>query len=180
MDFILKRNQELNLLSRKLSVNDILVDHFEDCLIPYKYFEKYERVADLGTGGGFPGILLSIIFPKKTFFLYDKSVRKTEYLKEAVKFLDLNNVSVMNTTIQEVKIDSNVITCRAFKSIPEIIDFTKDYFNNYGDYLLYKAKLENINMDILELNKIFSVKTEIIKLDNRTQKERHLVKISKK
>ena len=178
--YIMQANQALNLMSRKLTADDILTDHIRDCLIGAKFFAEYNNIADLGTGGGFPGILLAIVYPDKHFDLFDKSVRKCEYLQNAKRDLKLKNIDIHNGLIAETDIKNDVITCRAFKPIPEIVDMTKKYFNRNGRYILYKGRMETITEELTLLQKRYKTDSTIVPLDNLNDKERNIVLLHKK
>ena len=177
--YILNANTELNLFSRKLTVDDILTDHIQDCLIGAKYFANYTEIADLGSGGGFPGLLLAIVFPEKQFQLYEKSVRKCEYLNQAKRDLHLSNVNINNNLVAQSKINSEVITCRAFKSTIEILDMTKAFFAKSGQYILYKGRLETINEELALASKKYKFDFSVEKLGDRQDKQRNMVLLSK-
>ena len=180
LHYIMQANQTLNLMSRKLTADDILTDHIRDCLIGAKFFAEYNNIADLGTGGGFPGILLAIVYPDKHFDLFDKSVRKCEYLQNAKRDLRLNNIDIHNGLIAETDIKNDVITCRAFKPIPEIVDMTKRYFSRGGRYILYKGRMETITEELSLLQKRYKADSTIVPLDNLNDKERNIVLLHKK
>ncbi len=180
LHYIMQANQTLNLMSRKLTADDILTDHIRDCLIGAKFFAEYNNIADLGTGGGFPGILLAIVYPDKHFDLFDKSVRKCEYLQNAKRDLKLRNIDIHNGLIAETDIKNDVITCRAFKPIPEIVDMTKKYFNRNGRYILYKGRMETITEELSLLQKRHKADSTIVPLDNLNDKERNIVLLHKK
>ena len=180
LHYIMQANQTLNLMSRKLTADDILTDHIRDCLIGAKFFAEYNNIADLGTGGGFPGILLAIVYPGKHFDLFDKSVRKCEYLQNAKRDLKLKNIDIHNGLIAETDIKNDVITCRAFKPIPEIVDMTKKYFNRSGRYILYKGRMETITEELTLLQKRYKTDSTIVPLDNLNDKERNMVMLHKK
>ena len=179
LHYIMAANQTLNLMSRKLTANDILTDHVRDCLIGAKFFKEYNNIADLGTGGGFPGILLAIVYPDKHFDLFDKSVRKCEYLTNAKRDLHLTNIDIHNGLIAETDIRSEVITCRAFKPIPEIVDMTKKYFNRGGRYILYKGRMETIKEELALLQRKYKSESTIVPLENLNDKERNIVLLRK-
>ena len=177
--FLLNKNISMNLISRKLALNEIIYDHIFDCLVCNQYFKKYSSITDLGSGGGFPGLLLAIIFPEKKFYLIEKSIKKTNFLKEAFDLLNLKNVTIINGLANEHKIRSEVITCRAFKDINTILSFTKDFLIGGGIYILYKGKAEMIKEELLIAQKQFKIKVLINKINKIKEKERHIVIIKK-
>jgi 16S rRNA (guanine527-N7)-methyltransferase len=178
-EYLLLKNNELNLVSRKLSMDDLITDHIEDSLSGCKYFRDYSSITDLGSGGGFPGIILAVIFPEKKITLVEKSPKKSQFLNDTVKHLGLKNVTVKNELLESIKIKEGAVTCRAFKEIPVILDMTKVFFNNRGLYILYKGKLEKINEEILTAGEKYKFVYKIDKVDAFKEKERHIVLINK-
>jgi 16S rRNA (guanine527-N7)-methyltransferase len=177
--FLLDKNLEMNLISRKLTLNQIIDDHFFDCLVCWKFFKKYISITDLGSGGGLPGILLAIIFPEKKINLIEKSKKKVKFLSDAIEYINLNNVKVIEGLVNEQNIQSQVITCRAFKNINTILSFTKNFFNKDGIYILYKGKLDMIKNELIIAQKYFKMTAKINKIDKIKDKERHIVIIKK-
>ncbi len=178
IDFLISKNSEMNLFSRKITKEVLLKEHIEDCLLPYSYFIPYNSITDIGSGGGLPGLLLAIIFPGKKINLIEKSPKKVSFLKETVKRLNLKNVQIFLTDVKDIDINTEIVTCRAFKSICEIINFTRDFFNKNGIYILYKGKKDKI---LEELNECKNIKIEshIYNIENDFNKERHIVIIKK-
>ena len=88
-------------------------------LIKFRDVKNCLGIADLGTGGGFPGIVLAIYFENFNFHvkLYEKSPVKSRFLSNVSKILGLNCKIICND-VNSLKIDSNHIVCRAFKNYP--------------------------------------------------------------
>ncbi|HPO48881.1 MAG TPA: 16S rRNA (guanine(527)-N(7))-methyltransferase RsmG [Spirochaetota bacterium] len=180
LNFLLAKNSELNLISRKLDRTTVVIEHIYDCLSGFAFFKDYESICDLGSGGGFPGILFGIVFKDKRITLVEKSPKKVLFLEEAVKELNLKNVRISLNLVDKENINSSCVTARAFKSIYEIIDFTRKYFFSGGEYLLFKGRTETIRDEIAEAQKKFKLKYDLYKIaDKISDKERHLVKIGK-
>lgn len=179
LDFVLEKNQTLNVISRKLTQEEIIFEHIYDCLAGFDFFHKYEKIADIGTGGGFPGILLGIAFPNKKILLVEKSPKKTNYLNEAIKHLNLRNTIVQNTSVELAKIDVDVITCRAFKTLKEIISMTPMHYKSGKPYVLYKARRERIETELNDASTIYPNSSHIHTIAPLLKdKERHLVVVS--
>jgi 16S rRNA (guanine527-N7)-methyltransferase len=178
-EFVLEKNQSLNLMSRQLDVNTVVSEHIYDCLAPWNMFKKFSSVTDLGTGAGMPGILLAILLPETKIVLIEKSIKKSMFLHEVVEFLGLKNILIENKTVPEVVIKTEVITCRAFKPLMEILSMTKSYFNGGGKYVLYKGRMDKITEEISEANSKFKFKYEIIKTAPGIEKERHVILLNK-
>jgi len=179
LDFLIKKNLELNLISRKLDINTIINDHIFDCLIGQKYFTAYDSITDLGSGGGLPGILLAIIFPRKKIILIDKSPKKCIFLNKAVDYLRINNAVVINNEITKHKIISDVVTCRAFKPVNVIIQMTENFFNNNGTYVLYKGRKDKIDEELAITRKKYNLNTAFYKINEIEDKERHIVVLTR-
>lgn len=178
LTFLMENNQNMNLVSRKMSIETVIEDHILDCLEGASFFEPYGSITDLGAGGGFPGLLLAIIFPSKHLTLIEKSPKKSLFLNGTVNYMGLKNVSLINGLVGEQIIDSEVITCRAFKSIKEILNMTTSYFSRGGEYLLYKGRAEKIGQE-LEEARSFKLKYNIHKIAENSGKERHMVHVVK-
>ena len=125
IDQILKWNKTRNLVSRKLTKND-LAEHFLDCAALQKLL-KTGSVIDLGSGPGFPGICLAIIDPKRKITLVDSNRKKTTFLTHVKNELELNSVIVRNERVEHInRINDENIVCRAFKEPEEIVRGLKD------------------------------------------------------
>ena len=105
----------------------------------------------MGSGGGFPGLLLGIAFPDKIVHLVEKSPKKGAYLNEAVKTLGLKSVRVHSCLVNDFKEATDVFTCRAFKSVAEIVQMTMPYFKKGTPYLLFKGRKETIDMELSQI-----------------------------
>ena len=125
IDQILKWNKTRNLVSRKLTKND-LAEHFLDCAALQKLL-KTGSVIDLGSGPGFPGICLAIIDPKRKITLVDSNRKKTTFLTLVKNELELNSVIVRNERVEHInRINDENIVCRAFKEPEELVKGLKD------------------------------------------------------
>ncbi len=130
VEMLLEENNNHNLISKN-TIKNIWSRHVLDSLQLLPYIEKNdENIIDLGSGGGFPAIILSIS-TKKRFFLLEKSPVKALFLKKVINKLKLNAI-VINKIITKENIDlpkgnTNVITARAFKSVKEILNIAEAY-----------------------------------------------------
>lgn len=84
------------------------------------------RLLDIGTGAGIPGVLLAIARPTIDFTLLDSNIKKTRFVQQAAAQLGLTNVAVVHSRIEEWRTTApyDVITCRAFASLPNIVKWT--------------------------------------------------------
>ncbi len=138
-------NQELNLVSRKMTFKDLIENHIIDCLMALPGLDKEIRtIADLGTGGGLPAIIFAIARPNQKFLLFEKSNLKRNFL-DSLQDICPNIQSFENITND---IDCDLIIARAFKPIDVIIALSPKYFSRSGKYYLLKAKTETILEEI--------------------------------
>jgi 16S rRNA (guanine527-N7)-methyltransferase len=175
LTFNLKHNIFIRANKEEVFEKDIL-----DCLPLVENIKTKEKILDLGSGGGFPGIVLAILRPKSEIHLLEKSQKKCYFLNKTKDTLKLENISVLKTTISQKNTleKYSVITARAFSSIKNILDLTKNNLKENGRYLLLKGRAEKIEEEITAIN-TNNYKYEIIELENKKY-ERHIVQITKK
>ena len=175
LTFNLKHNIFIRTNKEEVFEKDIL-----DCLPLVKKIKTKEKILDLGSGGGFPGIVLAILRPDSEIHLLEKSQKKCYFLNKTKDALKLKNIKVLKTTISQKNAleKYSVITARAFSSIKNILDLTKNNLKENGRYLLLKGRAEKIEEEIAAIN-TNNYKYEIIELENKKY-ERHIVQITKK
>ena len=149
-----------------------------DCAPIINIIPANKNVLDLGSGGGFPGILLAITKPNNKINLLESSRKKCYFLKLVVETLELKNTTILNTTITKTnKIGVfDIITARAFASINKIIKLTQQNQTTTTKYILLKGKEQKIKEELKLLNQK-KFKYEIIK-QNNTNQERNIVVIT--
>ena len=118
-------NQKVNIISRK----DI--DHLEERHILHSLsiakafsFAPGQSVIDVGTGGGFPGIPLAILFPETSFTLVDSIGKKIKLVKEIASNLDLKNVSVLHQRAETIGRKADFVVSRAVTAFPVLYQWT--------------------------------------------------------
>jgi 16S rRNA (guanine527-N7)-methyltransferase len=177
LDLLWASNEELNLISRKMTVEELIDNHVIDCLLPLKKFPKnVKTVADFGSGGGLPGVIYAIQFPQITFRLYEKSNLKQDFLKKCSQ-ISPNIVISGEIPLRLNQVD--LVTARAFKPIDVILDVSRDYYSKGGKYFLLKARMEKIEEEMVLAKKKFKdLKVTIEPLKSPVlDVERHLVQI---
>ena len=178
IDLLWVSNEDLNLISRKMTFEDLMENHVIDCLLPLKLFPiTANHVADFGSGGGLPAVIYALQFPKVHFSLYEKSPKKQDFLKLCQKIAP--NLSIHGEI--PVKLAGvDLITARGFKPVDVIFDMSRDYYSQKKSYFLLKARKEKIDEELLDSQKKFKDHTvEIIPLKSPVlEVERHLVKVN--
>ena len=120
-------NSKINVISRK-DIDELYVKHVLHSLSIAKIqkFESGTYVLDVGTGGGFPGIPLAILFPETRFYLIDVILKKINVVKAVAEALDLKNVKAEQIRAENVKGDFDFIVSRAVTNMPDFVSWIKD------------------------------------------------------
>lgn len=177
LDFLWKTNAEYNLISRQMSQEELMDNHVIDCMLPLQHFPRDKKnIADFGSGGGLPGVLYALQFPEIQFHLFEKSKRKQDFLRKCMPFAP--NIHVHFEIPLELK-NIDLVIARAFKPIDVILDMSRNYFKNGGQYFLLKGRKEKIEEEFKIAQKKFKelkIKVDILK-SPVMDVERHLVRI---
>lgn len=177
IDLLWTSNEELNLISRKMSFEDLIDNHLIDCLLPLKKFPlETKAVADFGSGGGLPAVVYAIQFPQMIFHLFEKSKMKQAFLRRC-QALAPNLEIHGEIPLKLEKID--LVIARAFKPIDVILDVSRDFHLKGGKYFLLKGRREKIEEELILARKKFKglqVHIEPLK-SPLLEVERHLVQI---
>ena len=171
-------NQKHNIFIRA-NKEEVVEKDILDCMPLVEKIKTKEKILDLGSGGGFPGIVLAILRPESQIHLLEKSQKKCYFLNKTKDTLGLKNIKVLKTTISQKNTleKYTVITARAFSSTKNILALTKNNLTKNGRYLLLKGRSEKIEEEITAIN-TNNYKCEIIKVENKKY-ERHIVQITK-
>jgi len=171
-------NKKHNLFTRA-NKDEVFEKDILDCVPLVEKIEKESKILDLGSGGGFPGVVLAILRPDCEVHLLEKSQKKCYFLNKTKDTLKLNNIKVLKQTISKNNTleEYPTITARAFSSTQNILNLTEKNLKKNGKYLLLKGRIEKIEEEMAAIN-TNNYKYEIIKLDNKKY-ERHIVQIKK-
>lgn len=119
-------NQKINVVSRK-DIDELYLRHVLHSLgiAKIQQFEPGSAVLDVGTGGGFPGIPLAILFPETHFTLVDSIGKKIKVVEEVVDGLSIENVIAINSRVEEIKGHFDFIVSRAVAAMPTFTHWVK-------------------------------------------------------
>jgi 16S rRNA (guanine527-N7)-methyltransferase len=120
-------NSKINVISRK-DIDQLYVKHILHSLAIAKIqrFQPGTYILDVGTGGGFPGIPLAILFPETRFYLIDVILKKINVVKVVADALELKNVKAEQIRAENVKGDFDFIVSRAVTNMPDFVTWVKD------------------------------------------------------
>ena len=143
---ITKRNEEINLISKKTAKNNIIRErHIVDSAQIIDFIDlNSDIITDLGSGGGFPGIIISILIKnlkkKLKVHLYEKSHHKSSFLRKISRDLKLETEVIQKNIFEIKNLNSGTIMARAFKPLPIILELVYKNFDNYKNLVLFMGK----------------------------------------
>lgn len=119
-------NQKINVVSRK-DIDEIYTRHVLHSLgiAKVQAFKSGANILDVGTGGGFPGIPLAILFPEVQFTLVDSIGKKIKVVDEVVEALKLTNVKTLNNRVEQLNGEFDFIISRAVAVMPSFVRWVK-------------------------------------------------------
>ena len=156
-DIYKRINSQLNLISRK-DFENFYLHHILHSLSIIKlnlFPEKNLKIIDLGTGGGIPGIPLSIFYEKNNFILIDSIKKKINAVDEIIHELDLKNVRTINNRIENLELNADIIICRSVSSIKNILKWSKNSIKKNGKIILFKGG--DVEKELININKRFTI-----------------------
>ena len=177
---ILKFNKAHNIVGR-FSEEEIVSSDILDCETILEHINSSQKVLDIGSGAGLPGLIIAINQPKTQITMSEKNKKKAYFIRKMIRTLKLTNATILDkaTTpnlITENKFD--VITARALATAPTIIKMSHHLLNKGGKFVLMKGALEKINEEVAQLdNNKYSY---TIHKTNISNTNRHILEINKK
>jgi 16S rRNA (guanine527-N7)-methyltransferase len=126
-------NQRINVVSRK-NINELYINHVLHSLAIAKIinFKNETKILDVGTGGGFPGIPLAILFPDCNFTLVDSITKKIHVVDSIVDSLKLDNICTSVSRVESLNSKHDFIVSRAVTNMSKFLNLTKGRINKGG------------------------------------------------
>ena len=153
-----KRNQEINIISKESAKIEVIRErHIVDSAQIIDFIDLNSNIiTDIGSGGGMPGIIISIMLKNLKnsvkVHLYEKSHHKSAFLRKVSRELKLNTEVIQENIFEIHNLDSGTIMARAFKPLPVVLELVYRNFSNYKNLVLFMGKNgENILEDALKI-----------------------------
>ena len=160
-NLLIEHNKTLNLIG-KSTISEIWLRHFLDSSQVIDFIDKNEKtLVDLGSGAGFPGMVIAILAKDRKIplnvKLIEKSPKKASFLREIIRNLMLNvEVTNINVLEQAVKLRADLIVARAFKPLKNILHFLDQKVENWKKIFLFLGK--NGKSELLQASKSWDIK----------------------
>ncbi|NOR51936.1 MAG: 16S rRNA (guanine(527)-N(7))-methyltransferase RsmG [Gammaproteobacteria bacterium] len=174
LDLLLKWNRVYNLTAINSHQSGV-VRHLLDSLAIAPYIDG-ERLLDVGSGGGLPGIPLAIAYPEKQFVLLDSNSKKTRFLVQAKGELGLDNLNVVHSRIEEFRAERpfNTSLSRAFASLKDIVTLTGHLLDEGGALMAMKGQIDLA--ELADIPQDYRVEKKIeLAVPGLQQEQRHLL-----
>ena len=184
--FLMEYNKHTNLTAIR-NEQEIYLKHFYDSLTICRVINlnEIESLMDIGTGAGFPGMVLKIFFPKLNVILVDSNNKKTRFLMELKEKLNVDKIEVINNRVENLLsrfINSiDVVTARAVTNLPVLTELATPFVKKDGYFIAMKGNAEEELANSKDAIDILGCKIESIdtfNLENDNGK-RTLIKIKK-
>ena len=161
---LIETNKTMNL-TRITDKEEVYIKHFYDSLTLAKIFDlsKVETLCDVGTGAGFPGLILKIFYPNLKITLIDALLKRVNYLNNLIEKLNLTDIKAYHIRAEDLIKKGktfDIVTARAVASLPKLLNWTMPLVNDNGSFLVMKG---NIEEELKESQKIISKNNWIVK-----------------
>lgn len=140
---LLEWNEKINL-TRITDKEEVYLKHFYDSLTLSKVvnLNNINTLCDVGTGAGFPGIVLKIVYPNLNITLIDSLRKRVNYLNEIIKELELDNIEAIHTRGEYYNKEFDLVTSRAVANIEKLVKYTMHLVKKDGMFIAMKGDIE--------------------------------------
>ena len=182
-NILIEENKKINL-TRIVKKEEVYLKHFYDSLTIVKAVDlrTIKTLCDVGTGAGFPGIVLKIVFPHLDITLIDSLQKRVNYLNETIEKLKLKNIKAIHTRSEDYKNKFDIVISRAVANLKKLLGYTMHLVEKNGYMIAMKANVEEELENIEKYLKKYKCKIDqLIKFNLPKEKSiRTLVIISNK
>jgi 16S rRNA (guanine527-N7)-methyltransferase len=180
-----KKNDEINIISKDTAKSEVIRErHIVDSAQIIEFIDlNSNKITDIGSGGGMPGIIISIMIKNQKnlakVYLYEKSHHKSSFLRKVSRDLKLNTEVIQKNIFEAQNLESGTIMARAFKPLPIILDLVYKNFNSYKNLIVFMGKngekileetLINWNFDFEKKKSITSKDSFLLNIKNIKKK----------
>lgn len=154
---LLQQWGKIHNLTGRLSLEDIN-ENILDSIYPLKFIAKYDSFADIGTGAGYPGLLLAIANKDMKAYLIEPRIKRVAFLNFVKASLKLDNLTIICDRVEKVKdLKVDLVTSRAVTNTSLLLDITKDIVSENASYLFYKGSMLNEELEVAKVNKNYKI-----------------------
>ena len=141
--YMIEYNKNVNL-TRIIEKEDVYLKHYYDSLTLVKSIDlnTVNTLCDVGTGAGFPGLVLKIFFPNLNITLVDSLNKRVVYLNKVIELLDLKNIKAIHSRAEDIKDEYDVVVSRAVARIDKLINISYSLVKKDGYLIAMKAHFD--------------------------------------
>lgn len=142
-ELLIDWNEKINL-TRITEKEEVYLKHFYDSLTIARVIDlsKVDTLCDIGTGAGFPGVVLKIMYPNLKITLVDALQKRVNYLNQIIKSLKLTDIEAIHVRGEDLKEKYDVVTSRAVANIEKLVTYTMHLLNDNGVMIAMKGNIE--------------------------------------
>ena len=146
ISMVQEENEKINIISKETAKNELIRErHIIDSAQIIEFVDLNSNIiTDIGSGGGMPGIIISIMIKNlknlAKVHLYEKSHHKSSFLRKVSRDLKLNTEVMQENIFEAENLDSGTIMARAFKPLPIILDLVYKNFSSYKNLIVFMGK----------------------------------------
>ena len=158
VEMLTEINKNINIISKKTSINEVIRErHIIDSAQAIDFIDLNSKtITDIGTGGGMPGIVVSIMIKKLKkslkIKLYEKSHHKSAFLRKVSRDMQLNTEVIQENIFDQQNLESGTIMARAFKPLPVILELIHKNFVSYKNVILFMGKNGDKSLEEVQKN----------------------------
>lgn len=171
---LVETNKTMNL-TRITEKEDVYLKHFYDSLTLAKVYDltKVNTLCDIGTGAGFPGLVLKIFYPNLEITLVDSLLKRVKYLNSLIDKLELTGIKAYHNRAEDIIKENkkfDIVTARAVSALPKLLLWTMPLVNKNGSFLAMKGNVEEeleLSKDIMKKHNWYVNKKESFTLPTK-------------
>ena len=171
---LVETNKTMNL-TRITEKEDVYLKHFYDSLTLVKVYDlsKVNTLCDIGTGAGFPGLVLKIFYPNLEITLVDSLLKRVKYLNSLIDKLELTGIKAYHNRAEDIIKENkkfDIVTARAVSALPKLLLWTMPLVNKNGSFLAMKGNVEEeleLSKDIMKKHNWYINKKETFTLPTK-------------